>query len=338
LSDAPPTNKEVAPPPASGRDDISLPFSVWWPLLAGVASGIALRLTFHGKPGDIYSPMTGAFIYLAPVIVGAVTVYFAETKKRRTWKYYAWAPFLANIAFITGTLVIMIEGFICSIIIAPLFALLGIVGGLIMGTVCRITKWPKQALMSLGVLPFVVGPLESEIALPARISTVERTVMVHAAPREVWRQVMNASAIRPEELDSAWIFRIGVPVPLAGTTRHTEAGAVRRVTMGKQVYFDEVITEAQENRFVRWEYRFYKDSFPPQALDDHVVIGGHYFDVVDTSYALAPAGDLTALSVRIRYRVSTRFNWYAEPVAQVLLGNMAEVNLDFYRSRSERKP
>jgi hypothetical protein len=68
-----------------------------------------------------------------------------------------------------------------------------------------------------------------------------------------------------------------------------------------------------------------------------VVIGGHYFDVVDTSYALQPSGDGTAVTVRVSYRVSTRFNWYAEPVAQFLLGNMAETNLVFYRQRSEAR-
>lgn len=281
--------------------------------------------------------MTGAFIYVAPVLVGAVTVFLAETKKRRDWKYYVWAPFIANILFVTGTLLVLIEGSICAILIAPVFALLGIVGGLIMGAVCRITKWPKQTLLAIGALPFVLAPIEEGIPLPARVSSVERTILVNAPPHAIWRQIMNAEAIRPEELESAWIFRIGVPLPLAGTTQSSPIGATRRVTMGKQVYFDEVISEASENRYVRWTYRFYKDSFPPQALDDHVVIGGHYFDVVDTSYALQPSGDGTAVTVRVSYRVSTRFNWYAEPVAQFLLGNMAETNLVFYRQRSEAR-
>jgi hypothetical protein len=35
------------------------------------------------------------------------------------------------------------------------------------------------------------------------------------------------------------------------------------------------------------------------------------------------------------YRVSTQFNWYADAVAQGLLGNFEDVILDFYRQRSE---
>jgi hypothetical protein len=41
-----------------------------------------------------------------------------------------------------------------------------------------------------------------------------------------------------------------------------------------------------------------------------------YFDLLDTSHTLTPI-DARSTRVRldIRYRVSTRFNWYADPVA-----------------------
>jgi hypothetical protein len=105
--------------------------------------------------------------------------------------------------------------------------------------------------------------------------------------------------------------------------------------MGKQVYFDEVITERHEPHTLAWQYRFYPDSFPPYALDEHVVVGGHYFDFKDTRYTLTPNGNGTQLHVRMRYRVSTRFNWYAEPLAQWLIGDLARSNLDHYRQLSE---
>lgn len=312
-----------------------LPFSNWWPIVGGAAAGLFLRLTFSGNPGDSYTAMMGAFIYVCPMLVGAVTVYLAERRRRRSWAYYFWAPALANVLFIAGTLVVMIEGLICAVIIVPLFAILGGASGLAMGAVCRVTKWPKQTLLGLGLAPLLLGALEANVSPPVRIGAVERTVLVDAAPARIWAQIMNATDIRPEELDSGWVFRIGVPLPLAGETRPGPDGPVRRVTMGKQVYFDELITEEREHRFVRWRYRFHEDSFPPHALDEHVVIGGHYFDLQDTAYTLTPIGTRTELRIRLHYRVSTQFNWYAQPVAQLLLGDMAERNLQFYRRRSE---
>jgi hypothetical protein len=57
--------------------------------------------------------------------------------------------------------------------------------------------------------------------------------------------------------------------------------------------------------------------------------------VMESSYTLIPRGDATELRMQMRYRVSTQFNWYAEPLARRLLGNFQEVILEFYRRRSE---
>ena len=309
----------------------------WRPLLAGAAAGLGLRLVFWGNPGASFAPMMAAFILLAPLFVAAVTVYVAELSARRSWAYYFWASLGANLLFVIGTMLALIEGLICAVIIAPLFALLGGLAGLLFGAVCRWTNWPRQLLLSVGILPLMLGAVETELPVSARTGTVEHSIVVDAPPEAVWREILNAEQIRSEELDHAWIFRIGVPLPLAGVTRETAEGPVRRVTMGKNVYFDEVITELREHRLLRWSYRFYDDSFPANALDEHVAIGGHYFDLVDTSYTLTPHGERTELRLRMQYRVSTQFNWYAAPVARFLIGNMQRANLEFYRRRSERR-
>ena len=327
--------------PESDLDDTvipDLPFSGWWPVVAGVLVGITLRLVFSGKPGGMYAAMMGSFIFLAPILVGAVTVYLAERKKRRSWGYYIWAPVLANGFFVLGTLLIMVEGLICAIVIVPIFAAIGIIGGLIMGLVCRITNWPKQTLYSFAVLPLILGGIEGGAATPSKMGIVERTLIIQASPEIVWQQIMDAREIKPEEMDNAWIFRIGVPLPLAGVKVQTPSGLVRKITMGKSVHFDQVFTSWKENQYVHWTYRLYEDSFPPYALDDHVVVGGYYFDVNDTSYELKPIASGTELKIKMGYRVTTQYNWYAEPMARNLLGNFEEVVLKFYLHRSEHMP
>jgi hypothetical protein len=106
--------------------------------------------------------------------------------------------------------------------------------------------------------------------------------------------------------------------------------------MGRGIRFDQVAEQWRPNEHVRWVYRFTDASFPPRALDDHVRIGGHYFDLIDTDYTLRPLGDgRTELRVRMRCRVSTMFNWYAEPIARWLIGNFEDVILGFYARRAE---
>jgi hypothetical protein len=303
----------------------------------GALTGIVLRLIFSGDPGGAFTAMKGAFVYLAPIAVGAVTVYVAEAKEQRKWSYYVWAPVAANALFVLGTMAILIEGLICVVIILPLFCVLGALGGLLMGVICRATRRRREAVYSFAVLPILLGFIPTPEANLQRIRTLERTIVVEAQPQQIWQQLHDARDIRPDEVGHAWMYRIGVPLPIAGVTQQTPTGFVRKISMGKSIHFEQVAAEWRENQFVRWTYRFDKDSFPPRALDDHVTIGGHYFDLLDTTYKLHPTGpQLTELTITMSYRVSTQFNWYADSVARFLIGNFEEVILEFYRRRAIR--
>jgi hypothetical protein len=242
---------------------------------------------------------------------------------------------VANVLFVTGTMVILLEGLICAILIIPLFALLGSVGGLIMGLVCRKTRWPKQAACSFVLMPVLLGTIPGSQRHDERIAVIERAAIVDAPPAVIWNEIHNARDIKPQEVERGWMYRIGVPLPIAGVTEITASGRERKITMGKGVHFAQVVTDWKENSYVRWTYRFSDDSFPPGALDDHVRIGGRYFDLIDTSYTLIPINERTTqLTVRISYRISTQFNWYTDPIARLLIGNFEEVILDFYGNRS----
>ena len=60
-------------------------------------------------------------------------------------------------------------------------------------------------------------------------------------------------------------------------------------------------------------------------------------DILDTEYLLEPAPGGTLLRVSMSYRVSTRFNWYARPLAAMLVGDFEEAALRFYARRAEQQ-
>jgi hypothetical protein len=315
-----------------------LPFSLWWPLIAGALVGIGLRLFFSGQPDSPFSAMSSAFLYFAPFAVGAVTVFFMERTGRRSWGQYALAGAIADLLFISGTMLFLIEGLICAVLIAPLFAIIGAISGLTMGAICRLTNWPKQSAYGFVALPVLMAFLLPSGAGPTRMHEIERTIEIAATSETVWKHLLDAPSIKRDEVRRAWVYRIGVPEPIAGTTSQTSDGRlVRAIEMGKSIHFQQVAREWKQNQFVRWNYVFDADSIPPMALDDHVKIGGLYFDLLGTDYTLnsLPNGN-TALSIRMSYRVSTQLNWYASPVAEFLIGNFGDVILEFYKSRAER--
>ena len=103
-----------------------MPMLKRYPMLAGALVGLALRLIFSGAGGTNWSAMAGAFIYAAPFVVGMVTVYLAERQRRRSWTYYMIAPVRSRPCCSSSAhCCILIEGWICAIIIIPMFAILG---------------------------------------------------------------------------------------------------------------------------------------------------------------------------------------------------------------------
>lgn len=331
-------NPYAGPPaPEDAVHERRLPFSGFWPVGIGALAGLALRIIYWGEPDDAFSPMLGSFIFGSPLLVGVVTVYIAERTERRSWLYYFLAPMLATLLYVVGTLLALIEGWICAIVIIPLFALLGGLAGLLMGMICRLTDWPRRAIASsFAVLPLLGGAFEHRLPSPNLERMQERAIQVNAPPAQVWRQLADVRDIRPDEVDSAWMYRIGVPLPSAGAGDIAAGEHLRHVTMGKGIHFDQVATEWRENESVTWRYRFSPDSFPPRALDDHVRIGGRYFDLGESTYTLTPRNGGTLLTLRMRYRVRTHFNWYAGRVADFLVGDFGDVILRFYARRAER--
>ena len=59
-----------------------------------------------------------------------------------------------------------------------------------------------------------------------------------------------------------------------------------------------------------------------------------YFDIPDSTYTLPPSGhESTELNIRMRYRVSTQFNCYADAV-RLLIGIFEELILESYSARA----
>lgn len=337
----PPSAREHSTPESTTDNANSqdvLPFLLRYPILIGLTIGLFLRaVVFSGPAGSALSAMSSGFIWLSPLAMGATTVYLAELQRRRSIAYYLFAPMLSTLLMVLGCLSIMIEGLICAILIVPVLCLMGSVGGLLMGLICRYMNWPRTTLHSLIALPLLVALLGADGPGPQHLGTVERSVLIQANPAQVWALINHIPDIRTDEISQAWTYRIGVPRPLSGITVTEGTQHVRKVVWDKGVHFDEMIQDWEPQRHLRWTYRFAPDSVPAGALDDHVRIGGDYFDLNDTAYTLTSEGQAVRLHLRISYRLNTDFNLYANWLAQNLIGNFAETILTLYQQRAEFK-
>jgi hypothetical protein len=317
-----------------------------YPWLMGMCYGLIIRIAFHADDNAtvqlLGSVMGGSFVLGVPFAVGAITV-FARPATERTSSNAISGACLAILLFVVGTGVLLLEGLICIMMALPLFMLLGLAGA---GIAMLIVKRHDRRQMNIGVIAFlpvlssvVEARLDDPLAtLPTALvrHEVVREAVLDASAEAIWSKLVNTPPIPVDQHSASIAVRIGAPAPQSGATRSSAEGMIRRSFWGKSVYFDEPITAMQEHRYLAWTYRFYPDSFPPGSMDEHVVIGGEYFDLTDTDYTLQPLPDgRTRLKIRIGFHVNTDFNWYALPVAELVLGNFADSALNYYNGAAK---
>ncbi|MCD9085476.1 hypothetical protein [Stenotrophomonas sp. SY1] len=310
-----------------------LPFWAWF--IIGAALGVALRLLFGMLPRDMQGPMSLAFLVGTPLAVGAITI-VGTPRQQRTWSYLIFAPWLAMLLMLLGCALAMLEGSICLALMAPLFFACASVGGLIMGAILHFREAGAAHVSAIAALPLLMLLAEMHMPLVDRDMELRRELVVDATPETIWQQIHSARAIQPQELPLSLTHLIGVPKPLEGINVQTEDGEVRFSRWERGVHFRAHVTHSEANRSVSWRYMFDPDSFPTGSMDEHVAIGGRYFDLRDTTFKLTPIGvGQTHLQIVAHYRLSTTINAYAVPVSRVLGNDFLDTILSLYKRRSE---
>lgn len=317
--------------------------SVFKVFFLGAGYGLFMRLLFgglqllnHAGSSRAGGVMLSAFVFLVPLMIGVIAVYSTPAEERG-WVRSLWSPWLPTTVFVAGTALLLLEGSICIAMAMPIFLVLSSAGGLLTLLALRTLRPSPGSVSVLVALPLLIGYGETHLPLPQDSFTAQDSVWIAAPPEKIWPLITHARDIQPDELRGGVAYAIGVPFPVQGVTEVVDGQRVRRSTWQKQVRFDEPVTEWEENRYIRWRYAFQPDSFPAGALDDHVVIGGKYFDLIDTAYRLTPEGQGTRLAIQVRYRVSTNFNFYATAVARFLVNDTASSLLQLYKARGERQ-
>lgn len=298
-----------------------------------MAYGVLLRIAYFWS---VTQPHLGqvmglAFAFGAPFAVGAITV-FLRAPEQRSWKNATWGALGAVTLFVLGTGLLLLEGLICIAMALPLFWLLGIFGAWAAMLVVKVHDRSRLNVSVIAMLPVLASMLEPPYSFPAAPIRLEiqREAVIDASAGAIWKQIISGAGLKDQYFDASIARRIGMPAPHSGQIhKRADGQLIRRSFWGSKVYFDEPITALEPQRYLAWRYQFYPDSFPPAAMDEHVVIGGKYFNLTDTDFRLTPLPNgQTRVQMRIGYSVDTAFNWYSRPLAHWVLGDYAETALD----------
>jgi hypothetical protein len=311
-------------------------------IILGVIYGVALRFLvgegkFNFNSGTTTYVMTIAFLFLGPLVIGLITINEAEGKAPTSIASWIFAPWIPTLLTCFVAVLFRWEGYICLIFALPITLLGSSFGGVLAGILARRRNAvSRPTLACFALLPLLLAPLESQLAPPMAIHTVASEIHIHASPETIWRNIERVPSISPNELQPTWTHRIGFPRPVEATLSFEGLGGVRHASFEHGLLFIETITDWEPNHRLAFRIKADTAHIPPTTLDEHVTIGGRYFDVLDGEYTLEPlANGDTMLHLASHERLSTDLNGYAGLWTDAVMQNLQSSILKVIQRRCE---
>lgn len=300
---------------------------------------IVLRLFFGIDTwNDLYSVMSVSFLICLPTIVGALTIYFSSEEKVKRFKYTFFVPWIPVFIFLIFTLTIAWEGWACWLMVLPLFLIASSIGGLI-GAYLKLRKKDNKIYVSfLTLLPILISPFESFVGAIPGTYKAYTYVDINSTQDKIWSNVTRVREIK-EEQDKGWLTRsLGFPRPVKAELNFEGVGAYREAIFTNGLVFHETVSEYIDKKKMVFSIKAYPHEIPSTTMDEHVVIGGQYFDVLNGTYELEKLNDKTyRLHLYSHFKLSTTFNFYASWWAKWIMKDIQNNILQIVRQRAERE-
>jgi hypothetical protein len=305
----------------------------------GAAYGLFLRWGSQLFPNSqVFVVMSVGFIFATPFAVGFTSVYVIERRQPQPVWMWLLVATAAVLLVIGGTLLTLWEGAICALMFAPIGLVMSMTGALAAGFWLRSRRWKASRIpmACVMILPLLITPWEDHVLAGRDLRTVENTIEINAPSSAVWQNIERVPHISSRELQPSWSHKIGFPNPVEATLSKEGIGGVRHATFEGGVLFIETIDEWEPQHRLGFSIQAQTQLIPATTLDDHVTVGGKFFDVLRGEYVLEPlTNGATRLHLISRQRVSTDFNWYAHLWTDAVMSDLQKRILFVVKNRSE---
>ena len=287
---------------------------------------------------DFMKVMSLTFFMTVPFGIGILTIVFSSVEKVQSLAYRILMPWVPIIVLCLITISFSIEGWACWIMIAPVFMLFGSLGGITAGYF-KLKKYRKnnRLNMSLAVLlPFVLAPLEKTIIIPTATYKAYTYIDIEAPGPTIWQHVIRVTPIAKKEDRGTVTNYLGFPRPIKAELNIAAVRGIRKAVFSKGLVFTEIVTEYQPQQYMHFTISANPYDIPSTAMDEHVVIGGQYFDVLDGTYQLQRlSGKVYRLHLYSHFQLKTTFNFYAGWWAKWIMKDIQNNILHVIKTRCE---
>ncbi len=287
---------------------------------------------------EMFGVMTATFLFLSPGIVGALTMYISSVESSDNVPYRIFMPWIPVFVFMAVTLLLSMEGWACWVMALPLFLVFSSVGGILGTFLKRRQSGGSTYLSVLVLLPFLIAPIENTIGPRESTYTADTHIDIEARAATIWANVTRVQEIAAEQ-DKGWLTRnLGFPRPVKAELDFAGVGGAREAIFTNGLVFHETVTEYVDQKKMVFSIKAFPHEIPSTTMDEHVVIGGEYFDVIDGTYELEQLNATTQrLHLYSHFKLKTTFNFYASWWARWIMQDIQNNILQIEKHRAEGK-
>jgi hypothetical protein len=302
-----------------------------------IVYAIFLRLVFDIDKWDkLFSVMTVSFLFFLPFAVGAITIVLSPKEKTDNIIYATLMPWAPVFGFFLLTLIFDLEGWACWLMALPLFAGAASIGGLIARYYIRKQKNENIYSSIIVLLPLVLSPIENWIGAHKQTYKAYTSIDIHADAAKIWSNVTRVKPI-PAAQDKGWLTRsLGFPRPVQAELNFEGVSASREAIFTNGLIFHETVSEYEHQKKMVFSIKAYPHEIPSTTMDEHIVIGGKFFDVLNGTYELEKLNEHTyRLHLYSHFTLNTTFNFYAGWWAKWIMKDIQHNILQVEKMRAE---
>jgi len=278
--------------------------------------------------------MSLAYVFVLPAVIGMIHVFIRSREKVPGLVAAIFEPMLPAGTCLVLSLVIHWEGTICLVMALPVIMLMAALGGLIMKLVLGF-KGKNLVFATFVFLPIPLSLVEQNVPLPQEKQVVTNSIRISAPAEKVWAKIVRVDRItEPQE---SFFFTMGFPRPVEAVLTGDGVGQTRLATFERGLQFFETVTAWRANEKLAFTIKADPKMTPLTTLDEHVTVGGAFFDVLSGTYEIEKHGPReVTLKLYSEHRVSTHYNFYARIWSRYLMSEIQSNILKVIKTRAEK--
>lgn len=305
-----------------------------------IIAALVIRLIFGGDFwwNDFFSLMTFTFFVSLPYFVGVLTIYLSSVERINSRVYSAFSPWYPILGFLLLTLLFSLEGWACWIMVLPIFFLFASLGGLI-ARYFRLKRSHRANNLHLSLavlLPFILGPIEKTIESIPGFYMAYTFIDIDASKARIWDNVTRVKEIGKDEDEGRLTSFLQIPRPIKAELDFEGVGARREAIFDGGLVFNETVLKYEDEKLMTFSIRANTYEIPSATFDEHILIGGDFFNVLEGTYELEEIeAEKFRLHLYSEFKLSTTFNFYASIWGKLIMKDIQRNILEVIKKRSE---